>query len=148
MCNWIDYLKHGGLFNGKIKTPQELTELFKNNKNARLAVKLVGGDEVDLADILTVVDEKRLDKKKIMELLKDPSVRAFLGKYQRPPITLRGILKPAEELLKLDKDDVIKGILEKRLIEYRRRELGANPSAGRYHAFMNELERELERTKI
>lgn len=142
---YTDYLRFRGLL--EVNSVRALSQLLDTETGARYAIQLARGDDVDLADILSVVYEGKLAKDDVMDFLNDPSLREYLGKFK-----MRGgisdITEPAQRLLKLDKGGVIAEILKRRLREHRKQTLGTSPTRMQINAYMQELEEELDKMGV
>jgi len=141
--SWETYLKHRGLWNGQINSPEKLSDLLKSEPVAQHAVRLAHGDEVDLADILVVLYAGRITREDVLQFAEDPSLREYLGKF-RGPGCVRDIVEPIEHILPLDKEDVIKGIMLRRLREHAREKLGPRPTQEEQQSLLEELSKEIE----
>ncbi len=128
---------------GQISSPQKLSDVLQSEESAQHAVRLVHGDEADLADILAVLYAGRITREDVLQFAEEPSLREYLGNFQ-PPKGIADIIEPGERLLPLDKDSVIKGIMMRRLREYRREKLGPKPTQDEQQRFLEEMSREME----
>ncbi len=127
----------------KIKTAKKFTNLLDTDERARFAIDLAHGNELDFADIMVVMYEGRIKREDVLRFVEEPSIRDYLGSY-RTPEGISDILEPVEELLRLDKDNVIRDIIYKRLMEYRREYLGTNPSEEQKTAFLGDLRSQMD----
>lgn len=133
--------------NIKILIPERLEKILNTEPKARYAVQLAQGDDIDIADILTVVYDGKLNRADVLKFMEKPSIRDFLGNYRKNPDTpIRDITEPAMELLALgiDKEGVIADIFKRRLAEHRRNKLGAKPADEQIDSYVKELESVLE----
>jgi hypothetical protein len=149
------YRYHGGLNrirellgypysnNHKIRTEKSLVDLLNTDERAERVVSRFGGDIGDVADILAVVYEGRLSHEDAAKLVARPSVRAYLGRFRRPIGGIGELAEISNELLPHDKNDVIKGILYRKVREYVYQKCGPYPSKEKRQALLDEFELEL-----
>ncbi len=145
-------LRHGGKntvlqkmgypINGQIKTPQAFTDFIETESDAKLILERFGGDDADVADIMAVVYEGRISREDAMLLMQDPSLRDYLGRFQRP-WCIGDLFEAGERLLAYDKNNVIRDIVYRRALEYRSEQLGPKPTKEQRERFLQELDREI-----
>src|SRR3989338_11440283 len=136
----LDYVHQN---NGHIQSASQLSEVLRTEPRAQYAVRLVGGDDVDLADILVVVYEGRLTRDDALKFTRDPSLRGYLGSFNRST-GISDIVESGKNLLPLDKNGVIKRIIFRRLRTLRRESLGPNPTQEEQEQFLSQLKKEME----
>lgn len=139
----IEPAQRGRKSDGKIKTSGDLKNICDTDPKARYLIKLCQGDDVDVADIIAIVYDGKIARDDAIRLLQEPSLRDYLGEF-RKPVGIPDIEESANELLPLDKNGVIASIVYKRLIEYRRKKLGAKPTSEQRSAFLEEMNKTLE----
>ncbi len=133
--------KMGFPVNGAIKTAQQISQLIQTDDDAKYIIERFGGNEADVADILAVVYEGRIDRESALGLLQEPTVRDYLGDFIRRRVEgIPDIVEMGDRLLPHDKDEVIYSIILNKAMEYRDRFLGARPDRERIDAFLRELE--------
>lgn len=137
---YTDYLRVRGLKN--ISSVKDFTYLLDTEPKARFAILLARGDEVDVADILAVVYEGRISKETAQELLKESSLRDYLGKFKTTG-RISDITEPAKVLLRIDKGGVITDIIKRRLREHRKNALSPTPAKEQLDAYLKELDDEM-----
>ncbi|MEM4214748.1 MAG: SNF2-related protein [Candidatus Pacearchaeota archaeon] len=99
----------------RIKSLGDLANLLDTEPKIRYAVvNLAQGNEIDIADILSVVYEGKIKRNEVIRLLKKISLAQWLGNFERRR-SLEEIVKDAETLLPLDKNEIIYGIIQKRI---------------------------------
>jgi len=128
--SWSQALIAAGLI-PRITSESNLLELCSSQETARVAVILCKGDEMDLADVLSIVTDGALSRGAMLKLLRRPTLKKWLGEYQKVQVGLTEISEAALQLLPYAKDGLIKSILIDRIKEYIREELGARPSKAR-----------------
>lgn len=139
----IEATPRGKVPDSRIRTSKDLMTLCDTDPKARYLVKLCQGDDVDVADIIAVVYDGKIQRDDAIKLLQEPSLREYLGEF-RKPVGMPDIEEYANTLLPFDKNGVIASIIYKRLIEYRRDKLGAKPTAQQRTAFVQEMNKTLE----
>ncbi|MDP1694844.1 MAG: hypothetical protein Q8L34_04870 [Candidatus Woesearchaeota archaeon] len=129
----------------KISTKEDLKTELADSPNTRYMVGLCDGDDIDMADIIAVVYDGRITRDDAIRFLQDSALRDYLGKINKgpggDPIDI-DIYAP--KLLQLDKNGVIASIVYKRLVENRRKELGAKPTLEQCAAYRERLKKKLE----
>ena len=139
---WGQYLQHRGYKESRVATLQEFESLIRSESDARFIVERFGGDEADVADILAVVYEGRLSRDDALHFMEDPSLRKYLGGFQRPS-GIGDIFDAGEHLLPYDKNNVIRDIIYRKALEYRADRLGTTPTAEQRQRLLQELEAEI-----
>jgi SNF2 family DNA or RNA helicase/ubiquinone/menaquinone biosynthesis C-methylase UbiE len=124
----------------KIKNAEKLVEILNTDIKGRLAVKLCWGNDVDFADVIAVMYDGRITRDDAMKMTQEPSLKDYLGNFKMPT-GIAEVLQPALEILPLDKNDVIKDIFSRRLVEYRRHKLGNKPDSYKKQEFLKEIEK-------
>ncbi len=132
---WLD-----DLIPPEVETPSQLINLLQKEENAKRAVGLAHGDAADLADVIAVLYEGRVSRADLQKMVEKPSVRDYIGGFQRPQ-TITEIVESGRALLPHDKNDMIRGLLKRQLIDYRRKKLGSNPTSEMYWSFMKEMKK-------
>lgn len=132
--------------NNRIRNVKDLQEVLNTEPKARYFIELCNGNEVDVADILAVVYDGRIEREDVLKWLKDPSLREYLGKFTGSQ-TISDIEDSANNLLPLDKNNIIADIVYRRLIEHRRSKLTTKPSQEQRSQFLNDLESRLGELK-
>jgi len=123
----------------KITSSADLVKAFDTYPKIKSVLpKLSRGDEARFADILTVVYAGRLKRDDALNLVSEPSLRAYLGEC-KPPKTVAHIAEPAQAVIHLDKEGVIAGIILDSFREYGRKKLGDNPTRKQKAALMAEF---------
>lgn len=127
----------------KIKTPQDLKTLCDTDPKAKYLVELCRGNDIDVADIIAIVYEGKIARDDAIKILQEPSIREYLGGF-RKPLGIPEIQEYANILLPLDKNDIIRNIIYKRLVEDRRNQLGLKPSEEQISEFKQKVQKNLE----
>lgn len=127
----------------RIRSERALVEFLDTEPITRLVVENFGGDDADVADVLVVLYADRLSREDAMRFMAEPSLREYLGQFQRPLNSLRELGDVAYQLLPLDRDSIIRDIVLRKAVEYRRRKLGPNPTEKQKTDFLKELEEQL-----
>lgn len=125
----------------KINTPEQLKNLFENEEVMRIVASRF--DPEDAADVMAVMHSDRITREMLMELMDDPSLRAYLGTIKNPITDINGAIEVGTHLLPLDKGGMIHDLLFRTMQELRRKELGANPTQEKREGYLKGLEREL-----
>ncbi len=126
----------------KITTSKAFADFIETEKDAKLILERFGGDDADVADIMAVVYEGRISRDDAMLLMQDPSLRDYLGRFQRP-MGIGDLFEAGERLLAYDKNNVIRDIVYRRALEYRSEQLGPKPTREQRERFLDELEGEI-----
>jgi len=138
----LEAIRNKKSYNGRISTLQSFADLVITEQEARLVVEHFGGNEADIADILAVVYEGRLSRDNALRFLEDPSLRKYLGNFQRPS-GIGDIFDAGMHLLPYDKNVVIRDIIYRKVLEYRAERLGPMPTQEQRQKFLQELDREI-----
>jgi len=126
----------------RITDSQAFATLIETAEDARLVVEHFGGNDADVADILAVMYEGRLSRDDALQFLEDPSLRKYLGSFQRPS-GISDIFDAGMHLLPYDKSGVIRDIIYRKALEYRADRLGPMPTTEQRQRLLQELEVEI-----
>lgn len=115
------------------------------SEQAKRILEIYGGDTADIADIISVLNPNTIVRSKIIDFLKDPSIREWIGNIRKPDIPLQELIHVTASILPYDKNNMVWNIFVRRAFEYRDKKLGSSPTKKQRQAFIDELDEGLIR---